>query len=66
MIRRKKYLFTSESVTKGHLDKVFDQISDAILDDYYIGKEHIFIRDSGRCIFAHPIRAIAAAYLFGW
>ncbi len=44
MIRRKKYLFTSESVTKGHLDKVFDQISDAILDDYYIGKEHIFIR----------------------
>ena len=37
-------MFTSESVTKGHLDKVFDQISDAILDDYYIGKEHIFIR----------------------
>ncbi|UCD52858.1 MAG: methionine adenosyltransferase, partial [Phycisphaerales bacterium] len=26
------YLFTSESVTKGHPDKVSDQISDAILD----------------------------------
>lgn len=28
----KKYLFTSESVTEGHPDKVSDQISDAILD----------------------------------
>ena len=28
----KKYLFTSESVTEGHPDKVCDQISDAILD----------------------------------
>jgi S-adenosylmethionine synthetase len=27
-----KYLFTSESVTEGHPDKVSDQISDAILD----------------------------------
>ncbi len=27
-----KYLFTSESVTKGHPDKVADQISDAIVD----------------------------------
>ncbi len=27
-----KYFFTSESVTKGHPDKVCDQISDAILD----------------------------------
>jgi len=26
------YLFTSESVTEGHPDKVADQISDAILD----------------------------------
>jgi S-adenosylmethionine synthetase len=29
----KKYLFTSESVTEGHPDKVCDQISDAILDE---------------------------------
>ncbi len=26
------FLFTSESVTEGHPDKVADQISDAILD----------------------------------
>jgi S-adenosylmethionine synthetase len=29
----KKWLFTSESVTEGHPDKVCDQISDAILDE---------------------------------
>ena len=29
----KSYLFTSESVTEGHPDKVCDQISDAVLDD---------------------------------
>ena len=28
-----KFLFTSESVTEGHPDKICDQISDAILDD---------------------------------
>ncbi|MGE3712163.1 MAG: S-adenosylmethionine synthetase N-terminal domain-containing protein, partial [Hyphomicrobiaceae bacterium] len=28
---RKDYLFTSESVSEGHPDKVSDQISDAIL-----------------------------------
>ena len=30
--RRKRHLFTSESVTMGHPDKVADQISDAVLD----------------------------------
>ncbi|WP_027339163.1 methionine adenosyltransferase [Halonatronum saccharophilum] len=29
----KRYLFTSESVTEGHPDKLADQISDAILDE---------------------------------
>ncbi|MGI5895814.1 MAG: methionine adenosyltransferase [Oscillospiraceae bacterium] len=29
----KKFLFTSESVTEGHPDKICDQISDAILDE---------------------------------
>ena len=29
---RKNYLFTSESVSEGHPDKVSDQISDAIVD----------------------------------
>jgi S-adenosylmethionine synthetase len=28
-----KHLFTSESVTEGHPDKVCDQISDAVLDE---------------------------------
>ena len=27
-----KHLFTSESVTEGHPDKICDQISDAVLD----------------------------------
>lgn len=31
----KSYLFTSESVTEGHPDKVADQISDAVLDAIY-------------------------------
>jgi len=32
MAKAIKHLFTSESVTKGHPDKVADQISDAVLD----------------------------------
>jgi len=31
-MKRRDYLFTSESVTEGHPDKIADQISDAILD----------------------------------
>ena len=30
----KKYLFTSESVSEGHPDKVCDIISDYIVDDF--------------------------------
>ncbi|MDA1124930.1 MAG: methionine adenosyltransferase, partial [Crenarchaeota archaeon] len=33
----KNYLFTSESVTEGHPDKVCDIISDSILDEYLRG-----------------------------
>ncbi len=32
---KKRFLFTSESVTEGHPDKIADQISDAILDECY-------------------------------
>ncbi len=32
MIGKGRYLFTSESVTEGHPDKIADQVSDAILD----------------------------------
>lgn len=34
MLKTMDYLFTSESVSEGHPDKVADQISDAILDEY--------------------------------
>ena len=33
----KKYLFTSESVTEGHPDKLCDAVSDAVLDAYIAG-----------------------------
>src|SRR5258706_7541207 len=29
---KRKFLFTSESVTEGHPDKIADQVSDAVLD----------------------------------
>ena len=32
MAKKERHLFTSESVTMGHPDKIADQISDAILD----------------------------------
>ena len=31
-MEKKRYLFTSESVSEGHPDKLADQISDAVLD----------------------------------
>jgi S-adenosylmethionine synthetase len=34
---RDEYLFTSESVTEGHPDKIADQISDAVLDAVLAG-----------------------------
>jgi len=36
----KNYIFTSESVTEGHPDKVCDQISDAILDEIIAKDPH--------------------------
>jgi S-adenosylmethionine synthetase len=33
MSERKTHLFTSESVTEGHPDKIADQVSDAVLDE---------------------------------
>jgi S-adenosylmethionine synthetase len=34
-IKKRRHLFTSESVTEGHPDKICDQISDSILDAIY-------------------------------
>jgi S-adenosylmethionine synthetase len=35
IVPSRQYLFTSESVTEGHPDKIADQISDAVLDAVY-------------------------------
>ena len=43
-----KYLFTSESVTEGHPDKMCDQISDAILDECF--KEDPMSRVAIECL----------------
>ena len=34
MSLQRRHLFTSESVTEGHPDKICDQISDAVLDAF--------------------------------
>jgi S-adenosylmethionine synthetase len=39
-VSRKSYLFTSESVSEGHPDKVCDQISDSIVDLYLSADPH--------------------------
>jgi S-adenosylmethionine synthetase len=39
-MQTKNYLFTSESVSEGHPDKVADQISDAILDEFLAFDSH--------------------------
>jgi S-adenosylmethionine synthetase len=31
-VRKDPFVFTSESVTEGHPDKIADQVSDAVLD----------------------------------
>ncbi len=62
----KKFLFTSESVTEGHPDKMADQISDAILD-YIIAKDKKArvacetLLSNGYCIIAGEIKTVAYA-----
>ncbi len=64
----KKFLFTSESVTEGHPDKMADQISDAILD-YIIAKDKKArvacetLLSNGYCIIAGEIKTVAYAPL---
>ena len=43
----KNYLFTSESVSEGHPDKVADQISDAVVDA-------LLAQDPYRALHAKP------------
>ena len=62
----KEYIFTSESVTEGHPDKMADQISDAILD--YIIEEDPKARvacetlvSNGFCVIAGELKTTAYA-----
>ena len=45
---RKSYLFTSESVSEGHPDKVCDQISDAVLDAFLENDIKLGIADDSK------------------
>ncbi len=47
-MRRANYLFTSESVSEGHPDKVCDQISDAILDAFLENDIKLDIADQSK------------------
>ena len=42
------YLFTSESVSEGHPDKVADQISDALIDNFLAYVNLQIISEHGR------------------
>ena len=62
----KEYIFTSESVTEGHPDKMADQISDAILD--YIIERDTKARvacetmlSNGFCVIAGELKTVAYA-----
>ena len=62
----KNFLFTSESVTEGHPDKMADQISDAVLD-YIISRDTKArvacetLLSNGYCIIAGEIKTTAYA-----
>ena len=47
-MQRSNYLFTSESVSEGHPDKVCDQISDAILDAFLENDVKLGIADESK------------------
>ena len=62
----KSYLFTSESVTEGHPDKMADQISDAVLD-YIIERDKSArvacetLLSNGFCVIAGELKTTAYA-----
>ena len=45
---RASHLFTSESVSEGHPDKICDQISDAILDAFIENDTRLGIADESK------------------
>ena len=58
-MEKEKILFTSESVTEGHPDKMCDAISDAILDAIMkedpMGRERAMSRDHGATVFGYHV-----------
>jgi len=57
---RKDFLFTSESVTEGHPDKLCDQISDAIVDHFL--EQDPYARIIAECAVAKGIVFIATRF----
>jgi S-adenosylmethionine synthetase len=57
-MKRRNYLFTSESVTEGHPDKIADQISDAILDT-------IIAKDKNARVACETILTTGLAFVAG-
>ena len=67
-IKRSSHLFTSESVTEGHPDKVCDRISDSVVDAFLAADPYARVacetlvtnasrstsRSSLMCSFAYP------------
>lgn len=64
IIGKMSYLFSSESVSEGHPDKVADQISDALLDQFlaYDDKSHCAIESfvtTGQVVIMGEVRSEA-------
>lgn len=57
MDKKKSFLFTSESVTEGHPDKIADQISDAVLDSIY--QKDPYARVACECLVATGMVIVA-------
>lgn len=54
------FIFTSESVTTGHPDKLCDQVSDAIVDHFLIQDHHSSVE--AECAVSSGVMFIAARY----
>lgn len=57
---KKNFIFTSESVTEGHPDKLCDQISDAIVDHFF--QQDPYAQVIAECAVATAIVFIAARF----
>ena len=57
------YIFTSESVTQGHPDKLCDQVSDAIVDQFLAQDPYSSVE--AECAVSSGVMFIAARYASG-